>query len=291
MSLSYQAIHQLRYNIKFQQLCYLIKQKYSLERQIPISRFWNKRYQYYFEWGIVPQVKSCIEYDLQRCCEACKLEASLDNYVLIYVCAIYGVTRTTEWVLNCEKIDTHQIEIDIRNTTIKYLYHKVINAQIPVDSYVSIYLKELFEDNDDFYIEKSQELEEVTKLVQLEKDFPLQIANMDNSLKNEKNLYQEKIPRNKELKRNYFFFRWKKQGMKLKDIAKRWDYLNKEKIEITNEDIVAKAIKAYETKFEPFSDDPFYLYNNFLNYYEKSEAAERIFEFFMRNINIDKKII
>ncbi|MFU2017695.1 hypothetical protein ACM6Q7_21965 [Peribacillus butanolivorans] len=70
--------------------------------------------------------------------------------------------------------------------------------------------------------------------------------------------------------------------MKLKEIAQKWAFLNKEIVEITNEDIVAKAIKAYEIKLKPFSDNPFYLYNNSLNYFEKAEAAERKFEFIIR---------
>lgn len=70
-----------------------------------IDEFWAERYKHYFEWGIVPQVKRCIEYDLLRLCKACKLETSLDNYVLIYVCAIYGVTRTTKYALIIGKID------------------------------------------------------------------------------------------------------------------------------------------------------------------------------------------
>ncbi|MFQ6583345.1 hypothetical protein [Priestia megaterium] len=291
MTISIQKINQLRYNIKFQQLCFLIKRKYSLKRKMSIDEFWAERYKHYFEWGIIPQEKSWIEYDLLRLCKACELENSLDNYVLIYVCAIYGVTRTTKYALIIEKIDGHQTKEDIKNNTIKYLYHKVIKARIPVDNYVSIYIEELFQDKDDFFIEQPQELEEIKKLEQLEKELPLQIANMEISLENEKNTSEEKIPRNKELKRNYFFYKWRRQGMKLKEIAQKWDCLNKEIVEITNEDIVAKGIKAYEIKFKPFSDNPFYLYNNLLNYFEKTKASERTFEFITRNVNVDKKAI
>lgn len=291
MTISIQKINQLRYDIKFQQLCFLIKRKYSLKRKMPIDEFWAERYKHYFEWGIVPQEKSWIEYDLLRLCKACELENSLDNYVLIYVCAIYGVTRTTKYALIIEKIDGHQTKEDIKNNTIKYLYHKVIKARIPIDNYVNIYIEELFQDKDDFFIEQPQELEEIKKLEQLEKELPLQIANMEISLENEKNISEEKIPRNKELKRNYFFYKWRRQGMKLKEIAQKWDCLNKEIVEITNEDIVAKGIKAYEIKLKPFSDNPFYLYNNLLNYFEKAKAAERTFEFITRNVNVDKKAI
>lgn len=289
MIITVSLLQQLRYSMKFQELCFLLRKKYSLGRRKPLECFWDERFYHYIKWGGEPQAKSCIEYDLLRTCKVCDLEDTIDTYVLIYVCAQYGVTCTTKWLLNNkqELEKQHNLELDAKDTLIKYLYNKLIEQNIRIDTYVSVCIENLYQGEKGIYLEKPQQRDEIDKFKWfLDQELPSQLANIVNSTETHHKLIKDKTLRNRELRRNFLFWKWQQNGMKLKEIARKWDIINQELIEVTNKDIVSKGIKVYKENSAPLEDEPFCLYKNYLDYFDHNVSAEKTLEFIFRKLNM-----
>ena len=221
------------------------------------------------------------------------LEDSHHNYLLTFVCAIYGVTRTTKWLLNNIEIlhNTKNIEIDVRNSTIKYLANKLFEHDIRIDTYVDIFIEDQFREDHDYFLEKPVNDDEIKNFSWIvNHEIPLRIANMVDMLEYVQSIPDVKLKRNRELQRNYLFWRWRNKGLKLKDIAKKWDDLNNGTVEVTDADIVAKGIKQYQGSYGRLKDNPLYLYSIFLTYHGTSIAAEKTLDFIFRKVNFDDMV-
>jgi hypothetical protein len=277
-------LQQLPFNLKFQELCFLLRKKYGLSRTKPLADYWNNRYQYYFEWSLIPQAKSIIEYDLQRICNICGMKVNLANYVLIFTCAQYGTLRTTKWLLNNRIVPDNTIEILTRDTVIKYLHNMLVASGIRIDTYIDLYIEEAFKNDNELYMERPIDEEEIKVFNWVTNhELPLKVADMVDSLDNRRNNPNQRPLRNRELERNYLFYRWKKKGLKLKEIAQKWDSLNREVIEVANEDIVAKGLKAYMAKYGPVEDESLFLYKHYVKHFDQRVAAEKSLEAYLEH--------
>lgn len=287
------SIGNLQYSRRLQECCFLLKHKYQLFTKTPLSEFWRQKETEFFKFEAVPQLRSILEYDLLRICIACQIEANIDHYLFVFTCAHYGVWRTTKWLKAEQSRGNLQanLELKVAHSTIRYLYALIINEKsIRIDPNAMTFIEEVSEKfknkNEVFYLDKPIEKAEQKKFqFEISEIFPLDIANILDTIKM-KTVPLKKI-RGRDLKRHYLFWKWRQNGLSLKQIASKWNDEYEEGNPIINEDIVSKRIKGFEKTYGPLSKNTLYYFYNMLQYFNKTEAAERTFEFIMKNINVE----
>ena len=160
----------------------------------------------------------------------------------------------------------------------------MVEHDIRIDTYVGIFIDDHFGEDHDYFLETPVNDDEI-------KNFSW-TANHELPLESQIWLKCSKLPplyqmlglkRNRELQRNHLFWRWRNKGLKLNEIAKKWDDLKNENVEVTDADIVSKGIKQYQGTYGRLKDNPLYLYCIFLTYHGTNiELKKHLILFFVK---------
>lgn len=303
-------IKNLQYNRRLQECCFLLRKKYNFKIHYPLKQFWDEREIQYFEWNEIPQVRSCLEYDLKRVCLLCSMNPNLNNYLLIFTFSHYGVWRTTRWLQKKEHREdkVEELQFTAAFKTINYLYSLILSAGIHMDPLVHIYIenkvfKTIKENNWGIpYIKKPLDKNELEKFsFQINHALPLEIANITEAMEQENYGDQPFTEqRNTETKRrNYYFWRWSKRGFTLFEMGQKWNELKNNGDEDSEraliDDKVNKGLKSYTYTYGPLFEHPSTIswFKHFLNYYSEREAAERLFEMATQSVSeiLEKEVI
>lgn len=289
----------LQYNRRFQECCFLLKIRSNLYKKEPLPEFWKQREQHYLEWDYIPQTRSFLDYDIERVCTICGLENNRDNVLLIFTCAHYGVWRTTRWLLKHMKEKGEKEKYDVPLTTafmvIRYLASLLADrGDIGRVDYITYGYIEKVTDwlNEkgwgDFHMEKPCQSAKESEQKKFKRDIydtlPLQIRILIEQINNS---HQEngQAKRRREDRRNYIYWRWRRQGMKMLEIAEKWDQLES-KEEPTQEKVVGMALGKYLKECGPLLTNPTTLdyYKMLSKYYDKRTAADRTLEKVYREV-------
>ena len=65
------GLNSLQYSRRLQECCFLLRKKYNFGKLLPLSEFWEDRERHFLKWNDIPQVRSGLEYDLNRACLLC----------------------------------------------------------------------------------------------------------------------------------------------------------------------------------------------------------------------------
>ncbi|MCM3724253.1 hypothetical protein M3226_00865 [Neobacillus cucumis] len=292
------VLQNYQYSRRLQECCFLLNNKYNFCDDLPLREFWNEREKYFLKWNDIPQVRSGLEYDLNRACLLCGLSPNLNNYLLIFTFAHYGVWRTTKWLIK-EKIQLESgkdLQLAVAYKTINYLYSLILSSReyIRVDPLVDIFIEnnvfKWIEENNmgiTFTEKPSNENEQKDFFHLVTETFPLEIANMIESMSDDNygdHTTTEKR-RTPETKRNYYYWRWSKRGLTLFEMGMKWEKLNNPESyhdydRASVDDKVNKGLKSYISTHGPLLENLSTIewFRHFLKYYPQQEAAERVFE-------------
>jgi hypothetical protein len=220
------SLKPMPYNRRLLECCFLLKQGFKLKKHTTIEDFWKNR-EYYYSCG-----HSTMEYYIKKICQMCHFSLKRDNYLLIYTFAHFGVWRTTKWLLRSMGASSKQREeqnlpapLMKAYLALNYYYHLNLLNPKWLDVSIGQFTIEVMEllnrtgmaKNYTKVPDKNTEPEEFEAFMHyLNVTLPDLVENF--KLKEEENNVTDK--RDRQMKRHYFYWRWRKGGLTLFETGK-----------------------------------------------------------------------